>query len=106
MLNKISVAVEKYKELIMKAERYIRQNPETGYREVKTSKYMADLFEDLYFDDVHASRGAGRYLLALCRFKYLMGKDITGNGFSGFDVPVTDTDREIAIQAVNEVLKL
>ena len=62
--------------------------------------------EDLYFDDVHASRGTGRYLLALCWFKYLTGKDIIGNGFSGFDVPVTDTDREIAIQAVNEVLKL
>lgn len=62
--------------------------------------------EDLYFDDVHASRGTGRYLLALCWYKYLTGRDIIGNGFSGFDIPVTDTDREIAIQAVNEVLKL
>lgn len=62
--------------------------------------------EDLYFDDCHASRGAGRYLLALCWFKYLTDKDITGNTFAAFDVPVTDTDREIVIQAVNEVLKL
>lgn len=62
--------------------------------------------EDLYFDDVHASRGAGRYLLALCWFKYLTGKDITGNSFSELDVPVTDRDREIVIRAVNAVVKL
>jgi hypothetical protein len=62
--------------------------------------------EDLYFDDVHASRGAGRYLLALCWFRYLTGKDIVGNGFSELDVPVTDRDREIVIRAVNEVVKL
>ena len=62
--------------------------------------------EDLYFDDVHASRGAGRYLLALCWFKYLTGRDIIGNDFVELDALVTDTDRAIAIQAVNEVLKL
>lgn len=62
--------------------------------------------EDLYFDDVHASRGAGRYLLALCWFKYLTGRDITGNAFSAFDAPVSEVDRAIVIQAVNEVLKL
>lgn len=62
--------------------------------------------EDLYFDDVHASRGAGRYLLALCWFKYLTGREITDNEFSELDVPVSAEDRAIVIQAVNEVLKL
>ena len=62
--------------------------------------------KDLYFDDVHASRGAGRYLLSLCWFKYLTGREITDNEFSELDVPVSAEDRAIVIQAVNEVLKL
>lgn len=40
-------AVEKYRSLILEAERYIWANPETGYREVKTSKYMQENFEKL-----------------------------------------------------------
>ena len=63
MTNKISVAVEKYRELILKAERYIWQNPETGYREVKTSKYMADLFEELGYELVRAEGITGFYTL-------------------------------------------
>ena len=60
--------------------------------------------ENLYYDDCHASRGAGRYLLALCWFKYLTGRGITGNTFAEFDTPVTEADREIAIRAVNETV--
>ena len=37
-------AVENNKQLILDAERYIWKNPETGYREVKTSKYMEEQF--------------------------------------------------------------
>ena len=40
-------AVEKHRQLILDAERYIWQNPETGYKEFKTSKYMAEAFERL-----------------------------------------------------------
>ena len=46
MKNIIS-AVEKYKNLILDTERYVWQNPETGYKEVKTTKYLADIFEKL-----------------------------------------------------------
>lgn len=59
--------------------------------------------EKIHRDTYHASLGAGRYLLALCWFKYLTGRDITDNGFDGFDVPVTPEERKIVISAVNKV---
>ena len=37
-------SVNKYKDLIYQTEKYIWQNPETGYVEYKTSKYMAEKF--------------------------------------------------------------
>ncbi len=40
-------AVEKHRELILAAERYIWQNPETGYKEFKTDAYMKKVFEGL-----------------------------------------------------------
>ena len=43
-------AVENNKQLILDAERYIWKNPETGYREVKTSKYMEEQFEKLGYE--------------------------------------------------------
>ena len=43
-------AVDKHRDLILAAERYIWQNPETGYKEFKTSKYMEDRFADLGYD--------------------------------------------------------
>jgi hypothetical protein len=55
-------------------------------------------------DTFHASLGAGRYLLALCWYKTLTGKDITGNAFDDFDAPVTEQERKIVIKAVNSVL--
>ena len=59
--------------------------------------------EQIHRDTFHASLGAGRYLLALCWFKYLTGKDITENAFSEFDVPVTEEERKIVSAAVNAV---
>lgn len=55
-------------------------------------------------DTYHASLGAGRYLLALCWFKYLTGRDITENTFSALDVPMTEEERKIVIAAVNATL--
>ncbi len=52
----------------------------------------------------HASLGVGRYLLALCWYKILTKKDITGNSFNDFDVPVTEQEREIVIKAVNSIM--
>ena len=57
--------------------------------------------EKIHRDTYHASLGAGRYLLALCWFKYLTGKDISENNFNDFDVPVTEEERKIVIGAVN-----
>lgn len=59
--------------------------------------------EKIHRDTYHASLGAGRYLLALCWFKYLTGRDITENTFDEFDVPVTEEERKIVIAAVNSV---
>lgn len=60
--------------------------------------------EQIHRDTYHASLGAGRYLLALCWFKYLTGRDITENDYSEFDVPVTEEERKIVIAAVNRTL--
>ena len=60
--------------------------------------------DHIHRDTYHASLGAGRYLLGLCWFKYLTGKDITENAFDDFDVPVTEEERKIVIAAVNKVL--
>jgi uncharacterized protein YwgA len=57
--------------------------------------------EKIHRDTYHASLGAGRYLLALCWYKALTGNDITDNAFSDFDVPVTEEERKIVIEAVN-----
>lgn len=47
-------AVEKYRSLILEAERYVWKNPETGYKEVKTSKYLAEKFEELGYKLTYA----------------------------------------------------
>lgn len=46
MQNIIS-AVESYRDMILDAERYIWRNPETGYREYKTSAFMEQKFSEL-----------------------------------------------------------
>ena len=43
-------AVERYRDLILEAERYIWKHPETGYKEFKTSSYMAEQFEALGYE--------------------------------------------------------
>lgn len=60
-MNAINRAVEKYKELILEAERYVWRNPETGYKEIKTSKYMAEQFEALGYKLTYADGITGFY---------------------------------------------
>ena len=60
-MKKIVEAVEKNKALILEAERYIWANPETGYKEFKTSKYMEDKFIELGYDIVKADGITGFY---------------------------------------------
>lgn len=55
----------------------------------------------IHRDTFHASPGAGRYLLALCWYQTLTGKDISRNQFTDFDEPVTDWERAIVISAVH-----
>ena len=60
-MKKIIEAVEKHRQLIFDAERYIWQNPETGYKEFKTSKYMEDKFTELGYELVKAEGITGFY---------------------------------------------
>ena len=41
--------IDEYKELILQAERHIWANPESGYKEFKTTEYMIEQFEKLGF---------------------------------------------------------
>ena len=54
-------AVDKHKQMIFDAERHIWKHPETGYREVKTSKYMEDKFEELGYTLIRAENIPGFY---------------------------------------------
>ena len=60
--------------------------------------------EKIHRDTYHAAFGVGRYLLALCWFKTLTGKDISSNDFEELDLPMTEQERAIAIQVVNETV--
>ena len=50
----LSAAVEKHQQLILDAERYIWQHPETGYKEYETTAYMAENFKKLGYDLIMA----------------------------------------------------
>lgn len=58
----------------------------------------------IHRDTFHASLGAGRYLLALVWYGALVGADISENRFSELDEPITDSEREIVIKAVQAAL--
>lgn len=60
-MKDINFAVEKYRELILSAERYIWANPETGYKEYKTSKYMEEKFRELGYELTMADGITGFY---------------------------------------------
>ena len=60
-MRDIIAAVEKHTQLILDAERFIWQHPETGYKEFKTSAYMAEAFEKLGYDLVMAEGITGFY---------------------------------------------
>ena len=60
-MRKMVANVEKHRQLIFDTERYIWKNPETGYKEYKTSAYMADVFTKLGYDLVMADGITGFY---------------------------------------------
>ena len=61
MQNIINSAVEKYRSLILDAERFIWAHPETGFRETVTSGYMAEKFHELGYDITLADGITGFY---------------------------------------------
>ncbi len=60
-MQAINNAVEKYRELILSAERYIWAHPETGYKEFETSKYLSEQFEALGYKLTYADGITGFY---------------------------------------------
>ena len=60
-MDKFIDAVEKHRALILEAERYIWANPETGYKEFRTSQYMEDRFTELGYDIIRADGITGFY---------------------------------------------
>ena len=60
-MDKISNAVESYKNLMLEVERFIWAHPETGYKEVATSAYLAEQFEKLGYKLTFADGITGCY---------------------------------------------
>ncbi len=60
-MENIKKILGNYRELIEQTFNYIWENPETGYKEVKTSKYMEKVFTDLGYDIVKADDITGFY---------------------------------------------
>ena len=60
-MKDIIAAVDKYRKLILDAERYIWAHPETGYKEYNTSAYMAKEFERLGYTLTYADGITGFY---------------------------------------------
>ena len=56
-----NVAVDKYKNLIIDTQNYIWENPETGYKEFKTSEYMEGVFKSLGYEIKKAEGITGFY---------------------------------------------
>ena len=49
-MKNFNSAVEKHRELILAAERYIWKHPETGYKEYETDAYMKKIFGELGYE--------------------------------------------------------
>ena len=60
-MQNIITAVEKHRALMLAAERRIWSHPETGYKEYKTTAYMAEQFEKLGYKLTYADGIPGFY---------------------------------------------
>ena len=75
---------------------------------IRSGEAMYELSKSLtkvHHDTVHASRGVGRYLLALTWYKTLTGRSIDCNDFNDFDEEVSLEQRKAAIEAVNKIVE-
>ena len=57
----LAKAVEKHEKLILDSERYLWKIPETGFKEVKSSKYIQEVFESLGYELTLAGNIPGFY---------------------------------------------
>lgn len=62
-MSKLISAVDKHRDLILEAQDYIWKNPETGYREVKTSAYLEEKYEALGYELIKAGDIPGFYCI-------------------------------------------
>ena len=60
-MQAIKNAAEKYRQLIYDTQEFILQHPETGYKEIETSKYLENIFRTLGYDVVCAKDITGFY---------------------------------------------
>lgn len=60
-MKKLFDALEKHRNLVYEAESFIRTHPETGYREIETSNYLANIFENLGYELSYAGDIPGFY---------------------------------------------
>lgn len=60
-MKKLFDIVDEYKQLILDAERWIWNNPESGYKEFKTNEYMAKAFEEMGYKLTYAEGITGFY---------------------------------------------
>lgn len=60
-MSNIVKNAEKYRDLIAKAERYIWEHPETGFKEVQTTEYLKKTFEELGYEVTLADGITGFY---------------------------------------------
>ena len=61
MSDMIMKAVENHRDLILAAQKKIWENPESGYKEIKTSKYMEEVFESFGYELIKADGIPGFY---------------------------------------------
>lgn len=59
--ERILTSVDRHRQRILDAERYIWAHPETGFREWNTSKYLADVFTELGYTLIMAGNVPGFY---------------------------------------------
>ena len=60
-MEKYNAAVEKHRDLILSAHKFLWAHPETGFKEKNTSKYLEDAFIKLGYDIVRADNIPGFY---------------------------------------------
>ena len=60
-IEKLKALIEKHKDLILRAERYIWENPEVGFKEFKTDAFMKNEFRKLGYELTEADGITGFY---------------------------------------------